>query len=99
MQSIVSNEVKCLICEMMPHETHLYTHNVFYGEGREELSKQYGCWCYLCGRHHHMSNAGVHFNPDIDRKLKAHTQKRFNEVYPELDFVKIFGKDYLQDRR
>jgi hypothetical protein len=42
-----------------------------------------------------MSNAGVHFNTELDSKLKAHTQKRFNEVYPDLDFLKIFGKNYL----
>lgn len=42
-----------------------------------------------------MSNAGVHFNTELDLKLKVHTQKLFNEAYPELDFLKIFGKNYL----
>ena len=42
-----------------------------------------------------MSNEGVHFNTVLDRKLKAHTQKRFNEAYPELDFLRIFGKNYI----
>lgn len=42
-----------------------------------------------------MSNDGVHFHKALDNKLKAHTQKRFTEVYPQLDFLKIFGKNYL----
>lgn len=42
-----------------------------------------------------MSNDGIHFNSKLDKKIKAYTQKRFNEIYPELDFLKIFGKNYL----
>ena len=91
MLSIVSNERRCLIC----HATHrIRTHNVFYGDGIEKLSEKYGCWCYLCVRHHN-SEVGAHFNTALDRKLKEHTQRRFNEVYPELDFLQIFGKNYL----
>jgi hypothetical protein len=60
----------------------------------EELSKKYGCWCYLCARHHFSVFVGAHCNAKIDKKLKAHTQKKFTEAYPELDFVKIFGVDY-----
>lgn len=44
-----------------------------------------------------MSNLGVHSNTAFDRKLKAFAQKRFNEVYPKLDFIKIFGKSYLEE--
>lgn len=92
MRSIVSNERQCLICET----THnLHQHHIFFGAGRRKISDKYGCWCYLCARHHNMSNEGVHFNSVLDRKLKQYTQKRFNEVYPELDFLRIFGKNYL----
>lgn len=42
-----------------------------------------------------MSNDGVHFNSALDRKLKAFAQKRFTEVYPDLDFLQIFGKNYF----
>lgn len=92
MRSIVSNEPICLICET-PYNLH--KHHIFYGAGRRAKSEQYGCWCFLCARHHNGSNAGVHLNSVLDRKLKAATQKRFNAVYKELDFIKIFGKSYL----
>jgi hypothetical protein len=92
MRSIVSNKPECLICKTTYY---LHKHHIIYGAGRRKLSEKYGCWVYLCARHHNMSNEGVHFNAELDRKLKAYTQKRFNEVYPELDFIRIFGKSYL----
>ena len=94
MQSIVSNEKECLVCGSTYH---LHRHHIFYGTANRKLSEQYGCWCYLCARHHNMSGVGVHFNKELDNQLKVHTQKRFNEVYPELDFRKIFGKNYLEE--
>jgi hypothetical protein len=42
-----------------------------------------------------MSNEGVHFNTELDKKLKAYTQRCFKEVYPDKDFLKIFGKNYI----
>ena len=97
MRSIINNEYKCLICETPSHETHLQTHNIFYGNGREALSEKYGCWCYLCARHHIIGGnaVAVHFNKKLDKKLKAHAQKRFNEVYPDLNFTQIFGENHL----
>lgn len=91
-KSIVSNEKCCLVCST----THnLHRHHIFFGTGKRMLSEKYGCWCYLCGVHHNLSNAGVHFNKELDNELKEMTQKKFIEVYPDLDFLKIFGKNYL----
>lgn len=93
MRSIVNNERQCLICKT-PYG--LVKHNIYYGKELGQRGKEeYGCWCYLCARHHNMSNAGVHFNTELDRKLKQYTQTRFNEEYPELNFLQIFGKNYL----
>lgn len=95
MRSIINNEEKCLICETPLYKRYKQTHNIFYGNGKEELSQKYGCWCYLCADHHLIGSVAVHFNKTLDKKLKAHAQKRFNEVYPDLDFVQIFGENYL----
>jgi hypothetical protein len=92
MHSIINNERECLVCGSTYN---LHKHHIFYGTANRKLSEQYGCWCYLCARHHNMSNEGVHFNKPLDTKLKEYTQKRFNEVYPDLDFMQIFGKNYL----
>lgn len=92
MQSIINNNHQCLVCG----STHnLHKHHIFFGTANRKLSEKYGCWCYLCARHHNMSNEGVHFNKPLDTKLKQYAQKKFNEVYPDLDFMRIFGKNYL----
>lgn len=90
-KSIISNDSYCLICGTTQN---LHKHHIFYGTGLRKLSEQYGCWCYLCAKHHNMSNEGVHFNKDLDNGLKQLTQKKFEETYPDKDFLKIFGRNY-----
>jgi len=50
---------------------------------------------WLCGRHHNLSNEGVHFNHDLDLSIKRMAQRKFEETYQDLDFIKIFGKNFL----
>lgn len=91
-KSIISNEKECLVCGTTYN---LHRHHIFFGTGKRQLSEKYGCWCYLCSEHHNMSKFGVHFNKILDTKLKKNAQKKFEEAYPELDFLKIFGRNYL----
>ena len=91
-KSIISNEKKCLVCHL-PYQLH--RHHIFFGTSNRKNSEKYGCWCYLCARHHNMSNDGVHFDKNLDLRLKQMAQKKFEETYPDLDFLKIFGRNYL----
>ncbi|EOZ2853504.1 hypothetical protein ACQQ4G_003112 [Listeria monocytogenes] len=91
-KSIISNKRECLICKT---SFNLHKHHIFGGFGKRDLSEEYGCWCYLCARHHDMSDEGAHFDKILDTKLKKHAQKKFTEHYKNLDFRKIFGKNYL----
>ena len=70
-------------------------HEVFYGTANRKLSIKYGMVIPLCNFHHNMSDMGIHFNYFLDTKVKQEAQYRFNEVYPDLDFLQIFGKNYL----
>ena len=92
--SIIHNldDKECLICGSTQN---IHIHEVFYGTANRQLSIKYGLCVCLCGRHHNLSNVGVHFNKQLDTNLKQHAQQKFNEVYPELNFMKIFGKNYL----
>ncbi len=90
-KSIISNKYECLVCKK-PYGLH--KHHVFEGTAKRKLSEKYGCWCYLCAKHHNASNESVHFNKTLDTKLKKYAQTRFEEAYPELDFLKIFGRNY-----
>lgn len=91
-KSIVSNEKECLICGTTYG---LHKHHIFYGQGYRELSEKYGCWCWLCGRHHNLSNVGVHFNREADLKLKRYCQKLWEQKYGHEKFMQIFGRNYL----
>lgn len=91
-KSIISNERFCLVCGT---PINLHKHHIFFGTGNRKLSEKYGCWCFLCSRHHNMSNQGVHFNKILDLKLKQQCQKAFEYHYPDLDFLSIFHRNYL----
>lgn len=91
--SILQNEMnKCWVCGTT---NNLHIHEVFYGTANRQKSIKYGCCVSLCGKHHNLSNEGVHFDRALDLELKKVMQKKFIQVYPDLDFIKVFGKSYL----
>lgn len=91
--SILQDEMnECYFCGTTKN---LHIHEVFYGTANRQKSIRYGCCVSLCAIHHNLSNMSVHFNKDMDLNLKKTMQRKFIEVYPELDFLKIFGKNYL----
>lgn len=93
MNSIISNERFCLVCG---NQINIHKHHIFEGTGRRKLSEKWGCWCYLCARHHNMSNEGVHFNKALDLKLKQQCQKAWEFKFGSREeFIKTFGKNYL----
>ena len=73
----------------------LVRHEVFGGNANRSKSKAYGLWVWLTPHWHNMSSEGVHFNKPLALKLKKFAQAEFEVNYPDLDFVKIFGKNYL----
>lgn len=79
----------------------LEEHHVIYGHGKRNLSERYGLKVYLCPAHHQYSPEAVHHNFVNGTKygdyLKQQAQKRFMEFYPKLNFMEIFGKNYLED--
>ena len=94
MKSIMQDKKECFItrCPVNLHE-----HHIFYGTGKRKLSEKYGLKVWLKADLHNMSNDGVHQNPngELDLMLKKSAQRKFEEVYPDLDFKTIFGKNYL----
>lgn len=46
---------------------------------------------------HHTGDFGVHTIPELMKETKAFGQEKFELYYPELDFLKIFGKNYISD--
>ena len=80
----------CFICGRYGTEIH----HIFYGTANRRLSDKYGLVVGLC-YDHHRGNQGVHFNRELDLKLKKYAQERFMEAYPQDDFLAVFGRNYL----
>lgn len=92
-----SDEPRCLVCGTT---LDLHVHHIYPGAGRRDVSDREGCWCYLCGPHHNMSNAGVHFNKKLDAWIKADCQRRWERREGIDDpehraFIALFGRSYL----
>ena len=81
----------CIVCGRYGTEIH----HIFYGTANRKLSTKYGLICGLC-YDHHRGKYGVHNgNSELDKGMKQMAQRRFIETYPNEDFLRIFGKNYL----
>ena len=85
--SILTNDMEhCYICGAK--KTHI--HEICFGKNRLNSIK-YGLVIPVC------FNCHVKIHNDINLQEEHHkiAQKKFNEVYPDLDFVEIFKRNYL----
>ena len=94
MESIVSNKKECFKC----HNTiGLHKHHIFFGTANRKKSDKDGCWIWLCGIHHNLSKAGIHFDKDFDLQIKKLTEQKWIEYYEDdiNGFIARYGKNYL----
>ena len=90
--SIMSNDKVCFICGT---PFNLHKHHI-YEAYRRKNSEKYGCWIYLCARHHNMSNQGIHFNKKLDTAIKQRCQEEWEARFGNReDFIRVFGRNYL----
>jgi hypothetical protein len=91
--SILQDKKECYVCGSTQN---INTHEVYFGNNRQNSIK-WGCCVYLCGKHHNQSNAGVHFNKELDNHLKKEMEKQFLKTYDKTteDFISIFKRNYL----
>ena len=84
----------CYVCGT---NKNLHLHHIFYGLANRKQSEKYGCTVYLCAIHHNLSNAGVHFNKELDNELKMKCEEWCLKEYgwTKEDFIKRFGRNYL----
>ena len=101
MKSIMQDDKsRCYICAKIYRRTTiqrgLEEHHIFPGNNRNN-SEKYGLKVYLCPEHHQFGEDAVHRNPNegYDLLLKQIGQARFQQVHKDLDFIAIFGKNYL----
>lgn len=68
-------------------------HEVIFGKNRVN-SMKYGIVLPLCVEHHKL----MHTSTTLIEEYKKRGQAIFEETYPDLDFVSIFGKNYHQKK-
>lgn len=89
----------CYMCDLLkvkPMSPYREEHHVFNGPNRK-ISEHYGLKVYLCIAHHTIGKEAVHNNSENMLMLKKEGQKAFMKRYPNKDFIRIFGKNYLSD--
>ena len=92
MKSIIQkNKDRCFLCGRQAQEEH----HIMHGTANRKLSEKYGLKVYLCTDCHRIGKYAVHNNKETDIKLKIIAQRKFEEEWPRLSFLKIFGKNYL----
>jgi hypothetical protein len=91
--SIIQNEKKCYVCGLIQN---IHIHEVWFGRNRKN-SIEDGLVVYLCGRHHNLSNEGVHFNHELDLRLKKIAEQRWLEVNESTidEFIRRYGRNVL----
>ena len=91
MNSIIQDKKVCFVCGK---DYGLHNHHI-YGGANRKVSEKYGLKVWLCPMHHNMSDAGVHFNKELDTKLKKIGQAVFETYYSRERFMKEIGRNYL----
>lgn len=75
----------CIVCGK-PKE---HLHEVFFGANRQ-VSIKYGLVIPVCSKCHSM----IHLDSNLQAYWHIKGQDVFEEAYPNLDFVKVFGRNY-----
>lgn len=84
---------RCFVCGSVRE---LQLHHIMHGNANRRLSTRYQLTCWLC-RTHHTGRFGVHSNAELNKRLQAEAQTAFEKTHTHEEWMKIFGKNYLQD--
>lgn len=92
-RSIINDDRKCFVCKNPKVEEH----HIFFGNPRRKISERYGLKVWLCVEHHRGTN-GVHGKNghELDLRLKEIAQEVFERKHTREEFIKLFGKNYLE---
>lgn len=85
----------CFICGRNGQSDPLERHHIFGGANRKK-SEEYKLKVLLCADKCHRNGANAaHMNADTAQMLHEYGQNKFESEHPNLDFMSIFGKNYL----
>lgn len=102
-KSIMQNKDigQCYLCRLLHNDYSIKPvreeHHIMGGTANRRLSEKYGLKVYLDPDHHRNGPEAVHKNAEVAELLHKEAQKAFERTYSDLDFQKIFGKNYLTE--
>lgn len=88
---VPTDQDRCMIC----NQPYAELHEIFYGPLRQKSIK-YKLQVRLCDKHHRNGSEAVHRNREFDIKLKRLGQLDFEVIYGHDEFMKQFGRNYLE---
>lgn len=89
--SIVQDDTsKCYLCG---RSGYLHEHHVMNGKGWRKLADEDRLVLYLCPACHEY----IHSNAEIRKELKSLAQLRYLESHTYEDWMKRYGKNYLDN--
>lgn len=101
--SIITPELnRCFVCGTTDN---IHLHEVFGGPYRAN-SKEDGLVIPLCAQHHNMSYQGIHFNKELDDRVKELAERYWikencNSAMTLDDkigaFIRRYGRNYIDD--
>ena len=100
MTSTMQSEKECWLCRWLYNNSNTYgleEHHVFPGTANRKKSEQYGLKVWLCYEHHRTGKNAVHNCRATMDLLKAEGQETFEKSHTREEFIKEFGKNYLED--
>ena len=101
MKSIMQDKKVCYLTGLEGDGTlygSLDKHHIFYGNDRKTSEKN-GFWVWL--RHDRHIQDSIYKTPHncdkLNQGLKRKCQRKFEETHSRADFMKLIGKNYLED--
>ena len=92
MDSILQDSKECYVTHSI---NNLHKHHIYSGNGYRKISDQNGFWVWLRQDWHNGSDYGVHFNKQLDLKLKRICQAKYEETHTRDEFMQLIGRNYL----
>lgn len=92
MKSILqTSKGQCYLCHA---HTQTQDHHIFGGANRKN-SEKYGLKVYLCPLCHNVGKGAVHNNAEKMLRLRRIGQQAFEQTRTREEFMRIFGRNYL----
>ena len=89
-KSVLTDDLDhCIVCGREA----VNMHHIFFGINRKNADAD-GYMIPLC-YWHHMGPTGIHFNKELELQWKREGQKHFEASHTRKEFIKRYGRNYL----